>query len=174
MITYDAKKPVKMKGDFLIEPLITSGYWYPVISKALYEFFMNGTNPEYYIKGQKDIYEFMRAERTSEDKYDLYFYRKDSPDAKIKLQKTNRWMVTDGNPDEGRLMKWSKKRLKDENLQKGYMVTLTNDMEEKPADIITFKINYTFYIKQTWDIIRQIRKTNKENHHAKYLQPKMF
>jgi hypothetical protein len=174
MITYDAKKPVKMKGEFLIDPPITSGYWFPVVSKALYEYFMNDTNPEYYIKGQTDVYEFMRAERTSEEKYELYFMRKDDPDNRIRLQKTNRWIVTKGHPDEGKLMKWSKKRNKDENLQKGYMVTLTNDMEEKPADILTFKIDYDFYIKQTWDTIRQIRKTKKDNHHAKYLQPKMF
>lgn len=173
MITDNAKKPIKTKGDFVIDKPLNAGFEYPVISKALYDFFVNGTNPEYYIKHEKDPYEFMRAQRTNMEKYTIYFYSKNDPENPIKQQKTNRWMVTQGNPAEGRLMKFSLKRQKFENLQKQRMVTLMNDLTKQSKDISTFKIDYDFYIQEVWKTIRLIKASTKKTH-IHQIQPKLF
>lgn len=165
IVTYDPKKPIKMKGDFQIKPPITSGYTFPVVAKALYEYYINGKNPEYYIKHERDPYEFMRAVRTSMDKYSLSFFSLSDPDNPVSQAKSNRWIVTRGNPAEGKLRKFSYQRQSYEELQKGQMVTLTNDIDPKNFNINDVKVDYNFYIREAYKIIREIKKLKRKDHH---------
>jgi hypothetical protein len=180
MFFEDETKEIKGKGAFLTKKELKSGYIYPIIAKALYEYYTKGTNPELFIKGCNDIYDFMAAIRVSAEKYDLRFYPRNGDEHRIRpydvLQKSNRWVVTSNNPAEGRLMKYrypataeelakimkSKTKKKDHydkesNVQKGYVVTIVNKVEEG-VDISAYKLNYDFYIQQTYEIIRRVRE----------------
>lgn len=180
MFFEDQNKDIKGKGVFLTKKELKSGYIYPIISKALYEYYTKGTNPEMFIKSCNDIYDFMAAIRVNAEKYDLRFYPRNTDEHRILpydlLQKSNRWLVTSGNPQEGRLMKYrypatseelekimkSKTKKKDHydkesNVQKGYVVTIINKVEEN-VDISQYKLNYDFYIQQTYEIIRRVRE----------------
>lgn len=163
MITNNPDKEYKEKGLFVVEKKMSQGYKYPIVAKALYAYYIHGINVETYIKSQNDIFEFMAAERTSTERYDIRFHTPDDPIG-VKLQKSNRWIVTDGNPNEGRIIKYGKKINKwgDEviariDMQKGFKLTVLNNMKGH-TDITREHINYTFYMRQCLRVIRSIQR----------------
>lgn len=161
MIPTDKEVPIKQKGIFLTKKPITMGYKFPVVPKAIYDFYTKGTPLESYLKNEKDLFEFMRSERTNSKKFDVYYYDKDG--SYNNIQKTNRWVVTSKNPNEVKLLKQSKHRKNKigepmrQAMQKNRHVILLNDMNNSPA-ITDVKIDYNFYLTECLKILRPIKK----------------
>lgn len=163
MITSDKKKEYKEKGLFVVNKKINQGYDYPIVAKALYDYYINNTPIEKFIKSEKDPYVFQKAERTSTKKFDVYIWPRNTQKP-YKLQKSNRWIVTNGNPDEGRVIKYSKTAInkktnkpKQTNMQKDRWLTVVNNMEGY-TNISKLNVDYDFYIAECYKIIRSIKK----------------
>ena len=157
MLTYDKYKPVKRKGTFEYEKELSKGYNFPIIAKALEAYFLKGTDPEEYIKASTDVYDFMRAEKTDVHKFIVAFRKKEDPmwQNAGALQKNNRWIITQGNSQEGKLYKVNRFNQKEqEEMQSGFFVTIMNEVTDIP--ISQLKLNYDFYILQVRGIIQQI------------------
>lgn len=177
MITNDPKKPVKQVGLFLVKKKLKQAYVYPIVAKALQAYYENGISVEHTIKSEKDVFQFMKAERTSQAGYHIYMWPRSMKegDKPIKLQKSNRWIVTNGFSEEGRIIKYSKKR-KDKlgraaatNMQKGYWLTLVNDVRPY-MDVTKLHLDYDFYIMECIKVIKEIRYINVESHNNIYVQ----
>ena len=67
-------KGVKTKGKYFnTEIQLNKGYWFPVIPKALNEYFLKGIDPEVTIKADKDIYNFMCSIKADKDTFEMLF-----------------------------------------------------------------------------------------------------
>jgi hypothetical protein len=204
MVTKDPKNPIKVKGIFMnayvdrpTPDWITQGYNYPVIANALQQYYTKGVKPEIYIRQQSDVYDFMRAARTSTKTFTVQFTdRSDKPQT---MQKNNRWIVTHGNDAEGRLRKHrhplteeeKEKRLaKAKNyrkemeiikqwnnpieMQKDRLVTILNDHTKPLPHISDYKLDFDFYISETYNIIKEIRPRSVGGPVKTYTQPKLL
>lgn len=181
MITYKKEEPYKQIGLFLVKKKLKQAYAYPIIAKALEKYYGENIPVDRTIKSETDIYEFIKAERTSEVKYTTYMWPRhmNENDKPSKLQKTNRWIVTNGFKDEGRIIKYSKKRLDKfdrpaaTNMQKGYWLTLVNDTAPY-MDVTKLNIDYDFYIGECIKIIKSMRFKNVDTHNAIFKQGTLF
>lgn len=181
MITNDPKKEIKQVGLFLVKKKLKQAYAYPIIAKSLEAYYTKGIPVERTIKSETDIYQFMKAERTSEAKYHIYMWPKNIKEGEkpIKLQKSNRWIVTEGFKQEGRIIKYSKKatdihdRPKATNMQKGRYLTLVNDARSYTS-VTSVKLDYEFYISECFKIIKQIKFRNVETHNNVLKQGSLF
>lgn len=173
-------KRVKTKGKYFnTEIQLNKGYWFPVIPKALNEYFLKGIDPEVTIKADKDIYNFMCSIKADKDTFEMLFvYLDNSGDygkmVKEPQQENNRWIVVNKG---GKLIKYERDEVKQLRLaalrennkkitpaakrnrvlhvDKDNYVQITNKVLETNAD--KYDINYDFYIKQAWEVIRQIK-----------------
>lgn len=153
---------VKLKGSAFTNKIeLTKGYEYPIMSKALFEYYTKGVPVEDTIRPCTDIYEFMKSQRTDIETSNVIIKYKSG---KVeKLQKTNRWIVTKNSDIEGRLYKQSKEDNSLEELQKGYLVTVVNRVDND-IPFENYKINYDFYINGCLSIINTIRKNYTDSH----------
>lgn len=169
----DPEKEMKAKGAYLYKKDEFKGYYYPIVAKAIQDYFQNGVPVEKTICECKDIYEFMASQKTNLQKFKVALFPREQFDKPEVLQRTNRWVVTNGNPLEGRLYKISKKDMKRTQIQKGYYVSIVNDVEDKPID--EYKINYDFYIMTTKAMLHLTKPRNRETHVIPtYTQSKLF
>lgn len=159
IFTHDKKKPIKAKGSYSIEKVITKGYENPIVAKAVQSYFDQGIPVRDTICNCRDIYEFISAERTSIVKFKVVLHRKNKPigSEPDHLQKNNRWIVTSGNLNEGKLVRIAlepnEKGIKEETeMQKGYLVTVLNDVPDHES-IDEFCLNYEFYINEAMKMI---------------------
>jgi hypothetical protein len=181
MVTNSDIKPVKQIGLFLTKKKLSQAYDYPIIAKALEAYYVKNIPIDVTIKSETDIFEFMKAERTSTAKYNIYLHPKMSKedDKPIKLQKTNRWIVTNGFPQEGRIMKYSKVRTDvhgrphGTNMQKGRMLTLVNDATPY-TDVTKLHIDYEFYIAECFKVIKDLKIRNATTHNISLKQGSLF
>lgn len=175
---------VKAKGVYVYEKDEFKGYHYPIIPKAIQEYFSKGIPVEETIMNEKSVYEFMCAEKTSQTKFEVYVKPVVNPKIRWGLQKHNRWVVTHGNPDEGALCKerdpTARERKKGQTkrveieMQKGFSVTVLNDVKAE-AKIEDYAINYKFYIDEAKTMINVTRPLDKASHlRDEYTQQKMF
>jgi hypothetical protein len=148
----------KVKGCFIEEISLTKGYDCPIIAKALCEYYRNGTPITKTIRECEDLYMFFRCEKTDIHKFDIFAIRGNE---RTPMQKTNRWAVTHKNPNECMLFKVSKETGDKQNLQKGYKVTIFNDVLSTDTVHNSF-LNYTYYEHECLKIINTIKTTNKE------------
>jgi hypothetical protein len=171
IFTYDTgKKRIKAKGAYVIEKEVTKGYENPIIAKAVQAFFDKGTPVADTIFACSDIYDFMRAERTSIKKFKVVLFERNKPinSDHIILQKNNRWVVTNNNPKEGKLVKIDLETGEQTEMQKGHMVTVLNDVPTD-IDIKHFNIDYDFYIYEAMSMIN-LKPSQKETHVVKEYQ----
>lgn len=181
MVTNSETKPVKQIGLFLTKKKLSQAYDYPIIAKALENYYVRNVPIDVTIKSETDVFEFMKAERTSTAKYNIYLHPKlaKEDDKPVKLQKTNRWIVTNGFSEEGRIMKYSKVRVDANNrphgtnMQKGRMLTLVNDAS-RYTDITKLNIDYEFYISECYKIIKDLKIRNVESHNISLKQGSLF
>lgn len=162
------KDRLKQKGNFLQNRPLVKGLAFPIIAKALNEYYLNGKAPEYTVSYEQDARLFQKAQRTK-DTFEVYAYY-DSK--RIKLQKNNRWVVTNGNPEECKLLVEDKEKGTATQLQKGYRCTVVNKWVDKTPD--EYKINYSFYVNEVYKIINSINKTDHDFKHAEYEQATLF
>jgi hypothetical protein len=159
LFSYDDKKPVVSKGDFLVDRKLSKGYDNPVVALALNRYYEQGISIDDTINNCSDLFMYMKAQRVDTDKF---FVRLDKKDGKtVNLQNNNRWVVTTGHPDEGKLYKVhkdGKNAGKIEELQKGYFVTVVNDLPEGEGMMPDNQyINYSFYINETLKITNLLK-----------------
>lgn len=148
----------KVKGCFVEDISLTKGYNCPIIAKALCEYYRNRTPIKQTIRECQDLYLFFRCEKTDIHKFDIIALRGQE---RIPMQKTNRWAITNKNPKECMLFKISKETGEKHNLQKGYNVTIFNNVE-KTDTVENAKLNYNYYEQECLKIINSIKTTNKK------------
>jgi hypothetical protein len=181
MITANKDKPVKQVGLFLVKKKLKQAYVYPIIAKALQEYYEKGVPVDKTIKSCTDVFDFMKAERTSESKFHIYIWPRHmaDDDKPTKLQKSNRWIVTDGCKDEGRIIKYSRKAVDAQgqpeatNMQKGYWLTVVNDVRPY-MDVTKLHLNYDFYITECMKIIKSIKFKGLDTHNHNFKQGHLF
>jgi len=125
------------------------------------------------LKDSINIYDFLKAERTSQEKFTVEFYGKTDINP-ITLQKNNRWAITRNNIAEGKLLKRHRETNEVIEMQKGYAVTVMNNVEPHYTPM-NQQVNYQFYLEECLKIANQIKYLNKETHlTTQYVQQLMF
>jgi hypothetical protein len=148
-ITLKKDNKTKEKGIFVVVPSLQQGIDKPIISKALYEYFINNIPVRDTILACQDILQFSVAKRT-DDKFINEYHHVVSQDKVVDvLQKTLRFYMS---LHGGYLYK---KDPKD-----GKLITYCNDSPVRIINDMTLydgnSINYTYYIKETNKIINLI------------------
>lgn len=164
IFTHNPDKPLKKKGSYEWKKPIQKGYNYPIVAKAIEDFYLAGIPIETTIRNCDDLFMFIKSERVDEKDFESIIVKpvKDSYlNDYVTLQKNNRWVVTRGNPDEGNLIK---KRLSDGsiiNLQLGKKVTIVNKIlpDMTPS---TMGIDYQFYEETAQKLINVSRRPAPE------------
>lgn len=133
---------IKLKGDFEIKTPLQKGFNAPIVSIALYEYYVNGIDIEETIKNHKDIYDFCIARKSDKKFTNEYHYLKDGKDHVIEeLQRTNRYYISTNG---GKLYKHDKTINKLVDVSVGYNLTIFNDYVESDD----YNINYGYYISR--------------------------
>lgn len=150
---------VKTKGIFMNEyptrfsnmtdPL-NKGWDKPIVSKALFEFFVNGVPIQDTILNSTDIYDFCIAKKIGEDFTNEFHKIENGQYNTVDLQRSVRYYVSS---DGGVLLKRKEDGSKT-NYESGKRITIFNDYVKK--DIQDYKINYSYYISNTQKIIDEI------------------
>lgn len=153
-ITIKTDGKTKEKGEFLqYEHLaLRQGIDKPIISKALYNYFVNGTAIESTIYNEKDIYSFCTAKKV-DDKFVNEFHTLENNLHKIEeLQRSVRFYISTNG---GTLYKVDRQNNKYINYCVNRKVTiLNNNLIQK--DIKDYNIDYGYYIKEANKIIDEI------------------
>jgi hypothetical protein len=150
-ITLKKDNKTKEKGVFVIDNTLQQGVDKPIISKALYRHFINGTDPEVTIRQSDNILEFCIAKRT-DDKFINEFHHIVDHDKKVVvLQKTLRFYM---NTNGGYLYKKNPKDNKLITYCAGSSVAILNEGTKK--NIKDYSINYNYYIKECNKVINLI------------------
>ena len=166
IFTYDTEKNVKRKGAYEYKKAIQKGYNYPIIPYAVEQYFAKGVDIKDTLMKSKDPYMFMKSERTSDKKFDVKLVTPIGMlNEETKLQKNNRWIVTKGNPKEGRLVKQSLITDNITNMQLDRKVTIVNDMVVK--DIADLSIDYDFYWQKAMELVNTTKKKSPDTHIGK-------
>ena len=103
------EKAIKAKGAYMYAKEEHKGYKYPIIAKSIQDYFNLGTPKEDTVFNCKDIHEFIASEKTSQSIFEVLLQPRVDTSSHIILQKTNRWVVTQGNILEGKLYKKDRK-----------------------------------------------------------------
>jgi len=172
-LSIDDGDKIKQKGKyFTTEIALNKGYYYPIVAKALNDFYIKQIPIETTILNEKDIYMFMASQKVDTSKFraELSIF-KNNVIERLQLQKINRWVVT---KDGGKFQKVeldlsmaerikkkedSKKQLtktdstrKKIGVETKSLVTICNKVE----DNIKYNLDYQFYIKLCKDTIELI------------------
>ncbi len=155
---------IKVKGSVFNNKIqIAKGYSFPIIAKALFDYYVSDIPVETTIKECNDIYMFMVSQRVDIDKFDVVFKNKSL--VSQKLQKTNRWIITKNNPNEGKLYKVKKEDNSIEELQSGWLVTVVNKVDDN-IPFQSYCIDYSFYIGNALAVINQLKHRKVDTHIA--------
>jgi len=143
----------KEKGEFLQEIDLKKGFDKPIVSKALYNYFVKGIKVEDTILNHRDIYDFCIAKKTDSKFQNEFHTIKDGEKNIQQLQKTVRFYVsTVGGslfkvePDESKMINYCANR----------KVTVFNDFIQHD-DFSKYNIDYNYYISEVNKIIYQIK-----------------
>ena len=142
------KGSIKFKGDFDPNINLYKGYDKPIVAKALYAYFIDGIEPEEFIKGHKDMLDFCAAYKIDEKFENIYMYVKDGTVVEEKLQRSVRYYVSNST---NTLFKRDTKGGKEIRYESEHSVTVVNDYVGQEFDI-----NYGYYITQVRKIIDEI------------------
>jgi len=125
--------------------ILNKGYDAPVVSIALYEYFVNDVPVATTLKNHRDIYDFLISKRNS-DKFECVLERV-TPEGIVTLpqQKTNRYYASVSS-DSGSLLKISKETGRPHNLLADRQVNILNKVVE--TDAWQYDIDYDYYIKR--------------------------
>lgn len=84
----------KLKGDFTTEIQIGKGYDAPIVSKALYAYYVEGKDYNKFVYEHQDIYDFAMAQKIAKSKFNVWeekLEEKDKWTFSSPLTKTNRY-----------------------------------------------------------------------------------
>lgn len=172
-LSIDLKDKVKQKGKyFTTEIALNKGYYYPVVAKALNQYYINNTPIEKTIKEEKDIYSFMASQKVDTNKFNPELhYVNNNVIVKKELQKINRWVITktggkflkvenenatkeriEKKKEKGKALTKTDLNIKSIGVETEYLMTICNKITKEN----NFDINYDFYIKICNDTINLI------------------
>lgn len=154
------EKYVKEKGMFITSPRIGKGMDQLIVAKALQNYFGRGIPVQATIMGSKHIWDFVKFERVGRQ-FDVYWNDQEQ-------QRTNRFYVSKRGAylykvktlprfDKGGHMYNAKSY---SHVVKGRGVTLLNECYE--GDIRDHEIDYSYYIKEANEVIREIEPSQME------------
>jgi hypothetical protein len=156
-ITLKKDNKTKEKGVFVINNNLQQGIDKPILSKALYDYFINNIEVETTIHNCSNILDFCVSKRTDDKFINEYHYVNGTNKKVDILQKTLRfYMSTKGgylykkDPTDNKLITYCNDSL----------VTILNDNIDKPIE--EYNINYTYYIKECNKIINLIETKQLE------------
>ena len=142
--TVDGK--VKEKNLFSREIQLDKGYNMPVVSIALYEYFVNDIPIKDTIENHDNIYDYCKSQKVGKQyKIELHYLKDDKLQVDV-CQKTNRYIVVNKG------VKIYKRKVATDSLQElvaGRQVSLFNDYYESED----YDIDYGYYIRQTQKVI---------------------
>lgn len=143
----------KHKGSsFTVDHELHKNKSYRIIALALEAYFVKGINPRSFITNHENIFDFCAGMRTKGDWYLNAISLKGNDVVKEKLQKTNRYFISNNgvklvkcNPDGRQIQEDAGE----------WKATIYNKHVTKP--IKEYDINYNFYIEKTYEIICEIQ-----------------
>lgn len=149
---------IKTKGIFLkdwperfsnqTDPL-NKGFDKPIVSIALYEYFVNDTPITDTIYNHTDIYDFCISKKIDDKFTNEFHYIKDGKHVIDTLQRSVRYYVSTSG---GSLLKVDKETGAQHNYEAGKQVTIFNDYFKMDD----YNIDYAYYINQTQKVINEI------------------
>lgn len=143
---YKNDKPyIKEKGEFLTSIVLGKGYDMPIVSKALKQYFIDGTDIETFIKSHNNIYDFCKMQKVDRKFKTVW--------GGVEQQRTNRFFVS-VNPNCGYLYKVDKNNNKAASILKGFGVEIFNKFEER--EMKDYRINYGYYCSEARKILYEI------------------
>lgn len=141
------KGDIKQKGEFVTKPELGNSTDMMIVPKALNAYFINGIKPEVFIKDTKHhIFDYCLSQKCDKS-YTVEWNQE-------KQQRLNRYYVSTKGAYLYKCRGSSKS-----HMMKSAGVQLYNVHIEKP--IQEYKIDYNFYIKETWDKINEITRNNQ-------------
>ena len=154
LIDKDGKREIKGKGDFDKDKYkdFSSGYYYPVVPKAIEKYYLEGIPIKDTIFNETDILDFCMSQKTGNDfRNELHVYVKGKHKI-IPLTKTLRFYASLSG---GTLIKTNVGTGKQINILKGQKVELLNRLRPV-SNIENYNVNYIFYIEKCNDIINKV------------------
>ena len=145
---------IKEKGRYMTSLNLKKGYKYPVVSKAMFEYFINDVPIENTIKNNTDILDFCLSEKTGKDF--ILEFRDDNQT--IPLQKTNRFYISNTG---GTLVKIDTNTGKEIGLAVGKLCRILNDYDHT-LDFSEYDVNYNYYIEEALKYIESIENSKEE------------
>lgn len=143
---------IKTKGDFTLTLDLEKGVDKPIVSKALYDYFVYGIKPEDTIDNCRDILQFCTAKKI-DAKFNNYIFYIDNYELKSKqLQDTVRFYVSKSGDQ---LYKVDKKTGDKINYCVGFNVTVLNDLVTN-TKFEDYNVNLNYYIAECYKVINQI------------------
>jgi hypothetical protein len=168
----DPEKKMKAKGAYRWKGKLHEGYSYPVVAEAVRDHFDLGKPIEDTIYGEKNIFRFMKSERTDIKKFNVVLQKHSGVQL---LQKHNRWVCTKGNPEEGKLYKVSKVDPSDRTEMEGSSLITCLNTVDPTKSIEDYHLNYEFYLRQATGMIHLTPQLNRDTHiKEEYLQQALF
>lgn len=168
-------KFIKFKGYFLQDPEYNKGFVYPVVKKALKEYFLYGVDITEFIKNyintsRTAIYDYCFSQKVAGKYTTIYKTVRDGKPVYIKCQKHNRFYICKSGggaitkaivPDSDNIAYGDDISgivvEEEKSLVAGQRVALFNDYEYKED----YNLNYGFYINEAYKILYGNGKTGK-------------
>lgn len=168
-------KFIKFKGYFLQDPEYNKGFVYPVVKKALKEYFLYGVDITEFIRNyintsRTAIYDYCFSQKVAGKYTTIYKTVRDGKPVYIKCQKHNRFYICKSGggaitkaivPDSDNIAYGDDISgivvEEEKSLVAGQRVALFNDYEYKED----YNLNYGFYINEAYKILYGNGKTGK-------------
>ena len=140
---------IKTKGVFINKIELNKGYDKPIVSIALYEYFVNNKPIKETILNHRDIHDFCIAKKIDDKFTNEFHYVKNGKAHRDILQKSVRYYVS---TDGGTLLKKNENTIIEYEANK--RVTIFNEVIYRPMN--AYNIDYGYYINSTQKIINEI------------------
>jgi len=143
-IAIETNGSIKTKGEFSPKQELNKGYKKNrIVSLALNKYFVEGVDPEEFIKSHNNIYDFCSAERVGKQ-FKVYYGSEET-------QRINRYFVST-NGEELTKVKYADNQPYVQRIVADRNVTLFNDYFEAED----YHIDYEYYINETYKVIDRI------------------
>lgn len=147
-LTVKKKGEIKTKGRYVTEIGLQKGYKHPIIPKAAFEYFVNGTPVEETLAQATDILDFCISQKSGSD-FKLEYRTGRST---VVLQKTNRFFIANKG---GSLVKVRQSNGKEIGSFIGEYVEILNDLDPTKT-ISEYDLDMEFYRKEAQSFIEEV------------------
>lgn len=145
---------IKRKGDFDKNKYreVTSGYYYPIVPKALEDYYMDGIPIEQTIRDGTDILDYCMSQKTGSN-----FVNEEHKivNGELKVNRLTKTLRFYASIDGSTLLKKDVATGRYTNILAHQRVTLLNKLKDV-KDIKEYNIDYNFYIRKAYDMIDKV------------------